>query len=329
MAMTLYLVLLTAFLLFSPARHTQEVKFAETDFRVDVKIGDRLFTSYLHTPDPDRPLLAPGVLQTKPVLHPLLSPSGIAVTRGYPFEDVPGEDQDHPHHMGIYFTVDRVNGDNGFWNNSRQALPAIRHLEIIDKEEGRGRGSLTVRSEWIGADGTPLLQEDREMVFLVIDDSTYAVDFTITLTPAQGPVSFGDTKEGMFAIRVAQWLTEKETGRYLNSEGGEQEKGVWGKRAKWVRLQGERKGRSLGIAIFDHPTSTNAPTYWHARGYGCFSVNPLGQLDFQEAHKVSEARAFDLRLQPGRKALFKYRVLVYEGDPRPDTLDALYRAFAR
>jgi hypothetical protein len=306
------------------------ITFSESKYQVDVKIGGKLFTSYLHTPDPDRSLLAPGVLQAKPVLYPVLSPSGTAMTRGYPFDEVPGEDQDHPHHMGIYFTVDRVNGEqNGFWNNSKNPLPAIRHVKVLAKKEGSGKGSLATLSEWIGTNGKPLLQETREMVFLVLDESSYAIDFTITLEPVQGEVAFEDTKEGMFAVRVAQWLTEKETGRYLNSQGEELEEGVWGKRASWIRLQGKKDGRPLGIAILDHPTSTNAPTYWHARGYGCFSVNPLGQLDFQKAHKEAEAEAFNLRLQPGQKALFKYRVIIYEGDLGQENLDTLYRAFAR
>jgi hypothetical protein len=73
----------------------------------------------------------------------------------------------------------------------------------------------------------------------------------------------------------------------------------------------------------------NSPTYWHARGYGCFSLNPLGQLDFQKSLKAANPQPFQLRLQKGQEALFKYRVIVYEGDYDQSRVDALYREFAR
>ncbi|RPI23886.1 MAG: hypothetical protein EHM61_18595 [Acidobacteria bacterium] len=306
------------------------VQFKEGKYQIDVLIGGKPFTSYLHTPNPDKPPIAPGILQTKPALHPVLSPSGVPMTRAYPFADVPGEARDHPHHMGIYFTMDRVGSDaNNFWGNSKEPLPAIKHVKVVSKKAGSGSGALRTLSEWIGKDGKPVVTEDREMIFRVLDATTYAIDFNISLEPVSGEVPFGDTKEGMFAFRVAEWLTDKAGGRYLNSEGGEMEKGVWGKRANWVRLQGETGGKQMGIAILSHPTSTNSPTYWHARGYGCFSVNPLGQLDFQKAEKVADAKPFDLKLKPGEKAWFKYRVIVYEGDFDKNKVESLYQAYLK
>jgi hypothetical protein len=133
----------------------------------------------------------------------------------------------------------------------------------------------------------------------------------------------------MFAIRVAQWLTEKAGARYLNSNGDQLEEGVWGKRAEWVRLQGEKDGKKYGIVIFNHPKSTNSPTWWHARGYGCFSVNPLGQLDFEKAHKAADPKPYNLVIKKGQKAPFIYRVLLYEGDADKARVESLYRDYAK
>jgi len=320
------MILVSAVVVADPPR----IQFKEGKYQIDVLIGGKPFTSYLHTPNPDKPLVAPGVFQTKPALHPVYSPSGVPLTRAYPFAEVPGESHDHPHHMGIYFTMDRVGSDdNNFWGNSKQPLPAIKHVKVVKKQEGVGSATLRTVSEWIGKDGKPVVTEDREMIFRVLEPSAYAIDFNISLQPVSGEVAFGDTKEGMFAFRVAEWLTEKATGRYLNSEGGELEAGVWGKRANWVRLQGETGGKKLGVAILSHPTGTNSPTYWHARGYGCFSVNPLGQLDFQKAAKVADPQPLGLKLKPGEKAWFKYRVIVYEGDFDKDKVESLYQAYIR
>ena len=183
-----------------------KIQLKEGKYQIDVVVNGKPFTSYLFAPDPAKPLIAPGILQTKPVLHPVLSPSGIAMTRAYPFADVAGEARDHPHHMGIYFTMDRVGSDaNNFWGNSKDPLPAIKHVKVTSKKEGTKSATLKTVSEWIGKDGKPVVKENREMVFMAIDPSTYAIDFNMSLEPVSGDVSFGDTKEGMFAFRIAQF----------------------------------------------------------------------------------------------------------------------------
>ena len=324
------MLLLVLFVLGIAWSAAEKVEFVEGKNRIDVRIGGKPFTNYLHTPDPSRPMVAPGIIQAKPVLHPVVSPSGVALTRGYPFENVAGEAKDHPHHQGIFFTMDDAGSTaNKFWGNSQDPLPVIRHVKVLKMKGGDGEGTIATVSNWIDKEGKTILEENREMVFIVLDKDTYAIDFTIYLKAVNGDVPFTDTKEGMFCMRVAQWLTEEATGRYLNSNGEQLEKGVWGKRANWVRLQGAKDGKSHGIAILSHPKGVNSPTYWHARGYGCFSVNPLGQLDFQKAHQVPDPKAFGLKLAPGASALFKYRVVVYEGDLAPPQVEEIYRQFAR
>jgi hypothetical protein len=317
-------------LLSGMAAMAQKVELKQGKYSVEVMVDGRPWTTYRHTPDPAKPLAVPGILQTKPVLYPVFSPSGTPLARAYPFEKVAGEDMDHPHHQGIFFTVDWVGSkSNLFWGNSKAELPAIRHQKILAAKSGKKKGTIKSLSQWIGTDNKALLEEERQMDFLVLEKNQYAIDFNITLKALDKEVAFGDTKEGMFALRVAQFLTEKATGRYLNSNGQEMEKGVWGKRANWVRLQGEKEGKKLGVAILSHPSSVNSPTYWHARGYGCFSVNPLGQLDFQKANKEADAKAFGLVLKPGEKAIFRYRVLLFEGDLDGKAVEAIYQKYIK
>jgi len=303
-----------------------EVVFVKHANRVDVTVDGRLFTSYLYDIDPAEPMAARGILLTKPILFPVYSPSGTMMTRGYPLIDVPGEAKDHPHHMGVYFTVD-VNDDH-FWGNSKQALPKIEHKEITEMTSGAGRGVLATVAQWIGKDGKIIFTENRRMTFIAEKNDQYAVDFDITLTAADKTVTVGDTKEGMMAVRVAPWLKEQGgTGRYLSSEGQEAEKGVWGKRARWMRLQGQHDSKTHGVAILNHPESINYPTYWHARGYGCFTANPLGQGPFQKSHKEADARNLDLTLAPGQSALFRHRMVFYEGGRTAEQLDAEFAEY--
>src|ERR1022692_2411971 len=67
--------------------------------RVDVLVDGQPFTSYIW----------PDTLK-KPVLFPLRTASGTIITRGYPLEPRPGERTDHPHHVGLWFNYENVNG---------------------------------------------------------------------------------------------------------------------------------------------------------------------------------------------------------------------------
>jgi hypothetical protein len=225
--------------------------------------------------------------------------------------------------MGIFFTYDKVNND-GFWNNTTSP-PQIKHIKTTKMENGQ----LSTISQWVGKSGKTLLEEKRDMVFSA-QPNQYAIDFNITLTAQDEKIVFGDTKEGMFAIRVADWLSEnKGTGKYLNSDGNVGEPNIWGKKAAWVRLEGQKDGKTIGIAIFNHPASACFPTYWQARGYGLFSANPLGQLDFLKGRNVENPKPLNFTLYPGQSALFRFRMIIYEGQKSAEQLEKEFHSFAR
>lgn len=334
MKSTMLLTILILSIITGVAVAEASVEFTPYPGAVKVKIDGKPFTQYLFEIDPAKPMAAEGVLLTKPVLYPLTTPSGIVVTRGWPFEKIEGEKRDHPHHIGLYFTYDEINGNN-FWNNSKNPLPAIEHLRTELATDTAGHPALETHSQWTGKGDVPLLAEKRMTSFSTGTDE-YIIDIDIELTALAEKVAFGDTKEGVFAIRLAQWLTEstdsryqRGTGSYLNCHGDEKESGVWGKRAKWVRIQGQKDGKTVGIAILNHPSSTNYPTYWHARGYGAFSANPLGQYAFQRSHRVEDPKPFGLTLERGQTAGFKFRVVIYDGPRTKEQLDEAFEEYIK
>ncbi len=289
--------------------------FIEQEEKIKVLINGDNVVSYRY-----------GEELTKPILWPVRTPSGIVVTRGFPFEKVEGESTDHPHHTGVFFTYDKVNAD-GFWNNTTSP-PQIRQIGPVKMETEAGQGMLSVLLHWVGKSGKVLLEEKRDMLFRAGTDE-YSIDFTIKLTAQDEKIVFEDTKEGMFGIRVADWLKEDGgTGEYLSSNGDRKEAGVWGKRAEWVRLEGKKDDKVIGIAIFNYPDSVNFPTYWHARGYGLFSANPLGQLDFQKGRNVEDPQPLNFTLAPGESAVFKFRMLIYEGPRSAEQLEERYAEYA-
>lgn len=289
-----------------------DIKFVQDTNKIDVLIGGNLFTTYRY-----------GSELTKPILYPVKSPSGVLLTRHFPFEIVPGESNDHPHHAGIFFCYDKVNND-GFWNN-KTSPPWIKHIKTTKMENGQ----LSTISHWVGKSGKTLLEEKRDMVFSA-EPNQYVIDFNITLTAQDEKIIFGDTKEGMFAIRVADWMSEeKGTGKYLSSDGSVGEPNVWGKKADWVRLEGTKDGKKIGIAIFNHPASACYPTYWHARGYGLFSADPLGQLDFLKGRNIKNPQPLNFTLQPGQNAIFRFRMIIYEGPKPAENLEKEFQGFAK
>jgi hypothetical protein len=147
----------------------------------------------------------------------------------------------------------------------------------------------------------------------------------------QQDIKMPDTKEGMFAIRVARQLelpsnenvqlldasgkpgNEKAlenigvTGNYRSSEGKTGE-GVWGTRARWMDLYGVIGKEKISVVICDHPGNPSYPTYWHARGYGLFSANPLGAKDFTNGKEI-----VGFILPAGKSVTFKYRTIFAGG----------------
>ena len=65
---------------------------------------------------------------------------------------------------------------------------------------------------------------------------------------------------------------------------------------------------SISILIIDHPKNTGYPTNWHARGYGLFAANPLGEKIFTNGKSER-----NLSLKPGESVKFKYRVVIASG----------------
>ena len=280
--------------------------------KISVEIDGKPFTDFYIGPE-----------TAKPYLHPLRTADGKVVTRGFPMvTDIPGEAHDHPHHRGMWFTHGDVNGYD-FWANEESQKGENKGkgrvvLERVDKfVVGKKSGTLSASFAWKIPSGETLLIESRKMTFYP-DPQLRTIDFDITLSPQQ-EVRFGDTKEGMFAMRLAAPLEEeqpkdiaepKRTGKMVNAQNKQGEKNVWGKRSEWVDYSGRIDGAPVGVAVFDHPSNPRTPTYWHTRAYGLLATNIFGLHDFER----DPSRDASLTIRPGQPLRFRYRVIVHPGD---------------
>jgi hypothetical protein len=115
------------------------------------------------------------------------------------------------------------------------------------------------------------------------------------------------------------------TGQYLTSRGVEG-KQAWGKQAEWVCLSGTKGQEDISIAIFDHPSNPGFPSHWHARDYGLFSVNNLGQAVFSDG----EREALNYSLIPGESVVFRHRIFITSGfHASTEDLETQFEDFSR
>ena len=296
-----------------------QVKITPGKDVIRVDIGGKPFTEFVMS----------GPEVGKPYLFPLRTARGTTITRNWPMiPDVPGEPHDHPHHRGLWFSHGDVNGFD-FWMdaisnkrpNAGKILPAGA-VSIKQPKNATDSGSITADFNWTAPNGDVLIREERTMTFWP-DPVLRIVDFDIKLTARQ-KVTFGDTKEGTFALRLRPELQEdKGSGHILNAEGGQTEKNDWGKRSNWVDYSGKVGDEAVGIAIFDHPSNPRHPVRWHVRAYGLFAANPFGLAEFVGDKSQSGA----MTLEPGESLRFRYRVVIHPGEPESGIAN-LYKQYA-
>jgi hypothetical protein len=316
-------VLVAVGLIAGGAPLTAEVRLERHDDRIDVTLDGTPFTSYRFTD------------LTKPVLFPIIGPTGVGMTRQWPLvKDVAGEPHDHPHHESLWFMHGKVNGHD-FWashpeagNASHRTGPKVEQVAIRACESGP-TGVLETDNRWVTADGDVVCTDTRRLVFTG-DDDVRTIDFTITIHADHGPVTFGDTKEGAMALRVHPALQTKDghgsrgaAGRIVNSEG-QSDDAAWGQAARWVDYSGPIEGQAAGIALFDHPDNLRHPTHWHARDYGLVAANPFGLHDFAKA----PAGAGDHVIPAGSTLALRYLFVFHRGDAEAAEIDARWQRWA-
>jgi hypothetical protein len=307
--------------------------------RVDISIDGKPFTSYIW----------PTTLK-KPTLYPLRTADGTVITRGYPLEPRPGERVDHPHHAGLWFNYGNVN-DIDFWNNSDAIPPqnapkmgTILQQKIVSAKSGQDQGELEVETNWVTADQTVLLKEHTRFVFRG-GPKFRSIDRITTLTAQNQKVIFKDDKEGVIGMRVTRELEAPAdkpevftdangrattvakldntgvNGVYISSEGKKGD-AVWGTRGRWCNLSGHVGSEAVTITILDHPSNPGFPTYWHARGYGLFAANPLGQKIFSNGKEE-----LNFALAPKENVTFRYRILISSDFISAQDTEQAYQSF--
>jgi len=285
----------------------------------EILIGGALFTRYVTS----------GV--SKPYCYPIFDATGTPVTRDFPMKEIEMEaklkDRDHAHQRSLWFTHGDVNGMD-FWGEGAKAGKTVhRTFEAI--EGGPVMGRLRALTDWIAPGGEKVCEDQREIRFYKVANGRL-FDWDITVRATQGPVKFGDTKEGMFGFRLASTMKvdakkidPKIGGTIVNCDGLK-DGDAWGKPAKWVDYCGPVQGKTVGIAVLDHPSSFRYPTYWHVRTYGLFAANPFGIHDFPGGKGKDGSHT----IAKDDSITFRYRVFIHSGTTEEAKVAEVFDQFA-
>jgi VCBS repeat-containing protein len=261
-----------------------------------VSVGGEAFTALHYGPE-----------WAKPYLSPVLAPGGAIVTR------VIGDtnDKDHPHHKGIWCSVDEVNKIK-FWAEAGKILNVS--VETIEGNPGK----IKLKNHWLGADELPVLIETTTISIF----PSRLIIYDVTFTAAVDKVEFEDTKEGLFGIRVATTMREKVGGVVVNAERKMGTKECWGQPSKWVDYTGPVDGKPYGVAIMDHPSNFR-PSRYHVRDYGLFSISPFGEGAYQNDQSKSQT----VTLAAGKQLRLRYGLYVHTGDATAGKVAGAYEQF--
>ncbi|HEX4607062.1 MAG TPA: DUF6807 family protein, partial [Urbifossiella sp.] len=203
--------LAAAVLVALPSAASAQVSAVATPTGVEFRVGTEVVARY-HT--------APTV--AKPFLWPVLAPGGTPVTRAWPVQTSSADaTTDHVHQKSVWFchgdvipeglaikTPSANKGDKGvdFWSEAKDKDGKPRHgtircAKVAVAESKPGEAVVVTWNVWLTADGEKILDEKRTITFRDTPEGRLFV-FACELSANDYPITFGDTKEGSFGVRV-------------------------------------------------------------------------------------------------------------------------------
>ena len=296
-------LLVTFCSLLSGAEKKPLVTFDRQSDKLVIRIGGKPFAEYVFR---DTNL-------ARPYFSNVYTPAGIKVTRNHPVKE--GDQQDHPHHTGIFFTFGDLNGAD-FWHGKGKT----KHLNFIVYPESRpGAGFFIVRNVYSSPDGkTPYCAGTCHYLIEVVPRG-YRLTMDTRISWDGGDFSIGSKEEGGLAARLATALTVENGGTMSDSAGRSGGKAIWGQQADWVDYSGSLEGKHVGLTIMAHPDNFSR-CWWHARDYGLMAANPFGPLNKKGLRKV---------IKPGSALHLRYAVLIHSHEQASQYQPAqAYRQYA-
>jgi hypothetical protein len=234
---------------------------------------------------------------------------------------------DHPDfHPGIWLAFGDINGED-FWRNKAR----VRHGGFVaEPAGGDGMGHFEVLNVYESAGETPeTICEERCRYTFRVTSFGYLLEMDSTFRAITRSAAFGDQEEMGFGVRLATTLSVRHgMGALRNSEGGQNERGTWGKSADWCAGLGRVGDAWVGMSVMAHPGNFR-PSWFHSRDYGLIVANPFGKkaMTGPDDDSIKSDRTV---VGPGESLRLRYGVFVFSarGEDEP-ALASLYTEYLR
>jgi hypothetical protein len=255
---------------------------------------------------------------TRPHFKNLVAPGGERVTRRYPADPVEDAGNlDHAtYHPGLWMAFGDLSGAD-HWRLKAE----VTHAGFVDAPDADG---FAVRDEYRSGSGEVLATSLTRYAFHAGEGATL-ITVDATFTPSGDSFYFGDQEEMGLGVRLATDLTVKHgDGVIVNSEGGRNEAGTWGKRADWCMGYGTRDGETLGIVVMTHPENFRK-SWFHSRDYGLIVANPFGKKAMTGANDPA-VKPDRTVVEKGAPLRLRFGVVLFKGAPKAEAWYAGYVA---
>jgi len=266
---------------FAQPKVTAEKVADKIEFRVD----GNLFTSYILSES-----------EKYPFFFPVNGPSNASVTSM--------RNANYPHHSSLFFGCDRVNGGN-YWQEGLERGQIIS-LRADILETGGNKAVIENECIWRRPGADAPIKDKRKITVTMPSKDKYIIDFDVTMEMLMD-VNIEKTNHSFFSGRMDPDLAVINGGTMINAEGEQGEKGdegTFGKRSAWMDCNGQRMGKTEGMAILQHPSNKWFPAPWFTRDYGFFSPTPM----------YWPANDKNTSLKKGEQIKLRYRVIVHSGN---------------
>lgn len=279
-----------------------EMTLTRTDEKVVVKYGPRELCSYQLAQPFGSGISVPSV----GYFHPLYTPGGIAVTEVGP--------DDHRHHRGVFFGWVEMSGAEkaDFWGWGEHA--PIKGRRIVNKRietslPGLGYTRFRSVSEW-QVEGAPMVNEDLRAGVALLEGAT-VLELTVQFSVA-APVTLARWGFGGFAVRLRKNAQIQAIGpdgavtlpppKHTDPETNWPDAPWYGLHSKYPDGK-----QSTVVVVGRH---THPPTTWHV-------VSGLGLIN------PSITGPGPLVLEPDKPLVLRYRVMAFDGPPKPAVIAKL------
>jgi hypothetical protein len=257
----------------------------------------------------------------RPFVHPLRTPSGLALSNDAP--------DDHPWHHALWFTIKFVNGEN-FWEEYDD-YGVLRHVdppEVTTTDDGTAC-SIAGDLDWIRPDReTVVIRESRRWSYRRLDRGGYALDLDTTLTPSVDVVldrTPFTTWGGYGGLAFRGRSDFRDT--VIRLADGTVTDRVEGHRSDWFDLSGVVDGREAGVTVIDAPANPSYPVPWY--GSTRHETYDSGADEWSNFFNAAFLWHGPRTVDADQSLRFRYRVVVHDGPADPSRLDALTRDFHR